>query len=166
MRKVALSICDFRLNEIICGLIMNNMTWSNLSPYHLGQAAKIYAKNELASQGFKVEDNRIVFRVWNKQDKQFEIIVRSVRNKNYAFIVKTRFDILKENLFLFFLLFEDGLSPKMYLIPACDWQYPNKLLRDRPYINKQSPPEYGVCITKENEYMLEEYEFTRQIKNI
>ena len=102
---------------------MPNLNWSKLNSLQLGRYAEYYAKMEFASYGLEVytsevDDHGIDFIAKTKSGRYLEIQVKSVRQTNYVFMQKEKWDIEDPNMYLALLLFEDGKLPDAYLIPA------------------------------------------------
>lgn len=73
-----------------------------------------------------------------------------------------------KNLYLTLLLFENGKSPDMFLIPSAIWAETNEVFVYRAY-NKpgqKSPPEYRINISMKNYGTLEMFRFEEVIKNL
>lgn len=141
-----------------------NTNWSKLNKLQLGRYAEYYAKMEFASYGFEVytsevDDHGIDFVAKNKAGRFLEIQVKSIRQTNYVFMQKGKWNIDNPNTYLALLLFEDERLPKAYLIPATAWKAPNSLLCDKDYEGLKSKPEYGLNISKKNMTLLELYKF-------
>ena len=145
---------------------MPNMNWSKLNSLQLGRYAEYYAKMEFASYGLEVytsevDDHGIDFIAKTKSGRFLEIQVKSVRQTNYVYMQKEKWNIEDANIYLVLLLFEDGKLPDAYLIPALAWKTPSDLLCDKDYEGLKSKPEYGLNLLKKNlpllrEFMLEE----------
>ncbi|MBP1765042.1 MAG: hypothetical protein H6Q65_2100 [Firmicutes bacterium] len=143
---------------------MPNTSWSILNKLQLGRYAEYYAKMEFASYGFEVytsevDDHGIDFIVKSKDGSFFEIQVKSVRQIGYVFMQKEKWNIDNSNAYLVLLLFEDGILPEIYLIPATAWKTPNALFSDKDYEGLKSKPEYGINLSKKNMQILNLYKF-------
>ena len=141
---------------------MPNTNWSKLNSLQLGRYAEYYAKMEFASYGYEVytsevDDHGIDFIAKTKKGRFFEIQVNSIRQNNYVFMQKTKWNIDNPDTFLALLLFEDGKLPETYLIPSTAWRTPNGLLCDKDYDGLKSKPEYGLNLSKKNMPLLEPY---------
>jgi len=141
---------------------MPNLKWSKLNSLQLGRYAEYYAKMEFASYGLEVytsevDDHGIDFIAKIKSGRYLEIQVKSVRQTNYVFMQKEKWDIEDPNMYLALLLFEDGKLPDAYLIPAMAWKTPNTLLCDKDYEGLKSKPEYGLNLSKKNLPLLREF---------
>lgn len=150
---------------------MPNMDWSKLNSLQLGRYAEYYAKMEFASYGLdvytsEVDDHGIDFVAKTKSGKFLEIQVKSVRQTNYVYMQKGKWDIEDPNTYLVLLLFEDGQLPETYLIPATAWKTPGILLCDKDYEGLKSRPEYGLNLSKKNLPMLGEFKLEEILMSI
>ncbi len=150
---------------------MPNTVWSKLNSLQLGRYAEYFAKMEFASYGLEVytcevDDHGVDFIVKDKKGRFHEIQVKSLRNKGYVFMAKSKFDISNKNLYLALLLFEDGKNPDIFLIPSKAWKVPNEVFVDRNYDKpgQTSKPEYGINISNKNYEILEIFRFEEAIK--
>lgn len=148
---------------------MPDYNWSHLTTVQLGRYAEYYAKMEFTSYGLvvfssEIDDIGIDFVVRSPSKRYYEIQVKSIRDTTgYIFAQKDKFDAYQDNLYMAVVVFKDGYHPKMYLIPATEWQKPNDLLRDRDYEGLKSKPEWGINISAKNMPVLEQYAFALQI---
>ena len=151
---------------------MPNMEWSQLSKMQLGRYAEYYAKMEFTSYGFEVytsevDDHGLDFIIKSpNKDTFYEIQVKSIRDKGYIFIEKTKMANLDNTRLVCVLRFTDGNLPEFYIIPASAWKQPNDLLVDRNYNNTKSKPEWGINISKKNLELLNNYSEEKIIKKI
>jgi hypothetical protein len=150
---------------------MPNKVWSDLNNLQLGQYAEYYSKMEFASYGFdvytsEVDDHGIDFIVKTMSGRFLEIQVKSVRNYNYVFIRKDKWNKHDPNLFLSLLLFEENILPKIYLIPANAWKNPNAMFKDKDYKGLKSKPEYGLNLSKRNIPLLDKYAMNNVVNRI
>lgn len=150
---------------------MPNTNWSILNSLQLGRYAEYYAKMEFASYGFEVytsevDDHGIDFIAKTKSGRFLEIQVKSVRQTNYVFMQKTKWNIENPDTFLSLLLFEDGKLPETYLIPATAWRIQNDLLCDKDYEGLKSKPEYGVNLSKKNMPLIKEFKMEEVIMSL
>jgi hypothetical protein len=146
------------------GMKVPNVNWSDLSPLQLGRYAEYFAKMEFTSFGMEVftsevDDRGIDFIIKDKNGRFSEIQVKSVRNSNYTFVRKDKFNIENENLYLCLLMFNNGVLPEVYLIPARIWKNPNPMFVDKDYEGLKSNPEYGVNFSRKNYNLLYLYRF-------
>lgn len=147
---------------------MPNTDWSKLNGLQLGRYAEYYAKMEFASYGFEVytsevDDHGVDFIVKTKSGRFLEIQVKSVRQSNYVFMQKSKWNIESPDTFLTLLLFEDGKLPETYLIPATTWKTTNELFCDKDFVDLKSKPEYGLNLSKKNMPLLKSYELQHMI---
>lgn len=150
---------------------MPNTDWSKLNSLQLGRYAVYYAKMEFASYGFEVytseaDDHGVDFIVKTKSGRFLEIQVKSVRQSNYVFMQKSKWNIESPDTFLALLLFEDGKLPDTYLIPATIWKNKNELFCDKDYIDLKSKPEYGLNQSKKNMLLLKSYKLEEMIMTL
>jgi len=150
---------------------MPSTDWSKLNHLQLGRYAEYYAKMEFASYGFEiytseVDDHGIDFIAKYKDGRFFELQVKAVRQTNYIFMKKDKWNICDLNTYLILMVFSDGKLPDVYLIPATAWKTPNSLLCDKDYDGLKSAPEYGVNISKKNKPLLDAYKIEAAIKSI
>ena len=144
---------------------MPNLKWRDLSNLQLGKYAEYYAKMEFASYGFEVytsevDDRGVDFVVKNKAGKFLEVQVKSVRDRNYACIKKSKI-VLDNNHLVCFLLFDDEKLPDCFLFPATVWKEPNgSLFSDKDY----DKPEYGINPSKKNQEKLNVYRLEDNIQ--
>lgn len=150
---------------------MPNTDWSKLNNLQLGRYAEYFAKMEFASYGLEVytcevDDHGVDFIVKDKKGCFCEIQVKSLRNKGYVFMAKSKFDISNKNLYVTLLLFEDGKTPDIFLIPSAAWEVPNEVFVDRNYDKpgQTSKPEYGINISNKNYEILEIFKFKESIE--
>lgn len=134
---------------------MLNTRWSNLNSLQLGELGEYYAKMLFSSYGYyvftsEVDDHGVDFVVKNPKDKTYyEVQVKSVRNNNYTYLLKSKTEISDHNL-VCYIRFEDGSLPKVYVFPTTVWDNPNTLFSNRK-------KEYGVSYSKKNENLLNAY---------
>jgi hypothetical protein len=151
-------------------MLMNNFEWNKLTKLQLGKYAEYFVKMEFTKFGFdvytaEVDEKGIDF-VVKKDDKYYEIQVKSRReNNNYIYAEKSKF-VLRDNLLMAVVLFEEGKEPEILLIPSIEWKnkelYP--ILVDREYSEKKSKPEYGININDKNmPFLKEKYQFIKTL---
>jgi hypothetical protein len=145
--------------------------WSKLNHLQLGKYAEYYSKMEFASYGLdvytsEVDDHGIDFVAKTKDGQYLELQVKSVRQNNYTFMRKDKWNIDDKNAYLILLLFTDDRMPDVYMIPATSWKSPDLLLCDKDYIGLKSKPEYGVNISKKNMPLLERFNIEKSIKSV
>lgn len=145
---------------------MPNMKWSELSSMQLGQYAEYYTKMEFASYGYdvytsEVDDHGVDFVVKNKTGEFLEVQVKSLLKADYVYMQKNKICIDEHHL-VCFLRFIDGEMPKVYIIPATVWKYPNAVFVDRNY----EEPEWGINYSKKNISLLDKYKAENYFGNI
>lgn len=150
---------------------MPSTDWSRLNHLQLGRYAEYYAKMEFASYGFdiytsEVDDHGIDFIAKSKDGRFLELQVKAVRQTNYIYLKKDKWNIDDPDTYLVLMLFEDGKLPYVYLIPASAWKTPDVLLCDKNYDGLKSAPEYGVNISKKNMSLLEKYALDKTIRSM
>ena len=149
---------------------MINSNWSRLSKNQLGKYGEYFVKMEFTRYGFdvftsEVDEKGIDF-VVKKDNKYYDVQVKSRRkNNNYIFAQKSKF-LLKENLIMAIVIFDEGKEPKILLIPSLEWEKKEKypMLVGRNYEDKKSKPEWGININTKNLPVLEnDYSFEKII---
>ena len=148
---------------------MDKLKWKDLSPLQIGKYSEYIAKMEFILYGFDVyspelDDKGIDFIVRKDDSFYFDIQVKAVRDFNYIYFQKSKFQI-RENLYAFILIYRKGLKPSMYLIPSNIWNKPNKLFVSRDYKGKKSVPEFGINLSEMNLPKLDEFIFEKTIEN-
>ena len=112
--------------------------WSKLNRLQLGELGEYYAKMMFTSFGYyvftsEVDDHGIDFVVKSPKDnKYYEVQVKSVRNNSYVFLRKEKTKISDETL-VCYLRFTDGELPNVYVFPTTVWNAPNSLFVNREY---------------------------------
>lgn len=134
----------------------------------LGRYAEYFVKMEFTMYGFdvytsEVDDKGIDFVVRRDRHRYYDVQVKSVRSLNYVFMPKDRFQ-LRDNMFLALVLFQEGLPPRHFLIPALAWLVPNALFVGRDYEGRRSAPEWGLNLSVKSMSLLEPYEFEHAIE--
>lgn len=80
----------------------------------------------------------------------WRLTVRSVRNRNYAFVPKSQWPQLDGQLLGFVNFDTEGMNPQLYIIPALAWKKAGptlrQVLKERNYDNpeRKSAPEWGI----------------------
>ena len=148
---------------------MDKLKWKDLSPLQIGKYSEYLAKMEFILYGFDVyspelDDKGIDFIVRKDDSSYFDIQVKAVRDFNYIYFQKSKFQI-RENLYAFILIYGKELKPSMYLIPSNIWNKPNKLFVSRDYKGKKSVPEFGINLSEMNLPKLDEFIFEKTIEN-
>nr|WP_050754072.1 hypothetical protein [Pseudobacteroides cellulosolvens] len=126
---------------------------------------------EFASYGFEVytsevDDHGIDFIAKNKKGNFLELQVKSIRQTNYVFIQKEKWNINNFHTYLILLIFEDGKMPEVFLISATAWRNPNELFCDKDYEGLKSKPEYGLNLSKKNMPLLVPYKIEKVIVSL
>lgn len=126
---------------------------------------------EFASYGFEVytsevDDHGIDFIAKTKKGNFLELQVKAIRQTNYVFMQKEKWNINHSGTYLILLTFEDGKMPDVFLIPATAWKHPNELLCDKDYEGLKSKPEYGLNLSKKNMPLLAPYKIEEAIVSI
>ncbi len=137
--------------------------WLRLNNQQVGAYAEYFVKMELTMYGFQVyetevDDRGIDFIARFENGPFIEIQVKSTRSLNYIFAQKEKF-ILRENLYMAVVLFNEGNLPELFLISSLAWQNPNQLLVSRDYEGKKSKPEWGLNLSQKNLHALEKFRF-------
>jgi len=148
---------------------MEKQKWKDLSPLQIGKYSEYIAKMEFILYGFDVyspelDGKGIDFIVRKVDSSYFDIQVKAVRDFNYIYFQKSKFQI-RENLYAFILIYRKELKPSMYLIPSNIWNKPNKLFVSRDYKGKKSVPEFGINLSEMNVPKLDEFIFEKTIEN-
>ena len=137
--------------------------WKNLNRQQVGAFSEYFVKMEMTMYGFQVystevDDRGIDFVTQFEQGDFISIQVKSTRGMNYVYMQKDKFK-LSPDLYLALAILDEGVEPKLFLIPSEDWKQPNKLLVDRNYEGKKSKPEWGLNLSRKNMELLEKYSF-------
>jgi len=149
---------------------LNRYQWSRLNHLQVGRYAEYFTKMEFTLFGYEVytsevDDRGIDFVVRGTSGNYYEVQVKSLRGSGYIFIQKDRF-ILSPNRLAAVVIFMNGQSPFLYLIPASAWRAPNELLVSHDYKGKKSNPEWGLNVSAKNMKLLEAYEFEKIIQTL
>ena len=132
---------------------MRKYNWNRLSRLQISRYAEYFVKMEFTLFGFEVYtaevDDRGVDFVIRKDDRYYDVQVKSARGLNCIFFPKDKFNP-RDNLLVAIVLFFDGEPPQLYLIPSKEWLKPNALLVSRDYEGKKSKPEWGLNLSKKN----------------
>lgn len=113
----------------------------------------------------EVDDRGIDFIARFENGPFLEIQVKSTRALNYIFAQKNKF-LLKENLFMAVVLFNEGNLPELFLISSLAWQNPNQLIVSRDYEGKKSKPEWGLNLSQRNLDALEKFRFDEVVNTL
>ena len=149
---------------------MEKLKWKDLSPLQSGKYSEYIAKMEFILYGFDVyspelDDKGIDFIVKKNDSSYFEIQVKAVRDFNYIYFQKSKFQI-RQNLYACILIYRKELKPSMYLIPSDIWNKPNKIFVSRDYKGKKSTPEFGINLSEINLPKLDEFILGKTIEKI
>jgi hypothetical protein len=132
----------------------------------LGRYAEYLVMMEFTASGYdvyraEVDDKGIDFVIRQGPDTFYDIQVKSVRQLNYVFMRKSKFEP-RPTLLLALVVFNDGQEPDLYLIPSTGWLNPSALLVSRDYPDGQSDPEWGINLSQKNQPLLEPYRWEAQ----
>jgi hypothetical protein len=116
--------------------------WKNLNKQQVGAFSEYFVKMEMIMYGFQVystevDDRGIDFLTRYENKPFFSIQVKSVRGMNCVFMRKKYFK-LSADLYLALAILNEGVEPKLFLIPSKPWEKPNELIKDRDYKDKKS----------------------------
>lgn len=150
--------------------LLDRHDWNRLNHIQLGRYAEYLVKMECALRGLdvytaEVDDKGIDFVVRAHVDKFYDIQVKSLRPPGYVFMRKDRFDLRPTNL-LALVLFFQGEPPNLYLIPSVTWNTPAPPFVSRDYEGLQSPPEWGVNLSKTGIAKLGRFRFDKQLARL
>lgn len=139
--------------------------WSRLNPLQVGKYGEYLAKMEFVLLGCdvftsEVDDHGIDFVVRTRQGQHFDVQVKAFRSKagrtNYVFVQKSKFKVAP-SLLLMLVRFVDGEAPRLFLIQSGVDDSHNPILESRDYgEGKQSPPEWGLTLSKRKLALLEQ----------
>ena len=148
---------------------MGKYNWNRSSHLQIGRYAEYFVKMEFTLFGFEVYtaevDDRGVDFVIRKDDRYYDVQVKSARGLNYIFFPKDKFSP-RDNLLAAIVLFFDGEPPQLYLIPSKEWLKPNALLVSRDYEGKKSKPEWGLNLSKKNLPLLSRFAFDKIVQEL
>ena len=149
---------------------MEKYNWNRLNHLQLGRYAEYLAKMEFTLYGFdvytvEVDDRGIDFVVRLSNSRYYDIQVKSIRDLNYIFFPKDKFD-LRDNLIAVVVIFIEGKAPQLYLIPSTVWSEPNALLVSHDYEGKKSKPEWGLNLSQKNLPLLAEFSFDKAVQRL
>jgi len=148
---------------------MRKYNWNRLSRLQIGRYAEYFVKMEFTLFGFEVYtaevDDRGVDFVIRKDDRYYDVQVKSARGFKYIFFPKDKFSP-RDNLLAAIVLFFDGEPPQLYLIPSKEWLKPNALLVSRDYEDKKSKPEWGLNLSKKNLPLLSRFAFDKIVQEL
>jgi hypothetical protein len=146
---------------------MNKYDWTRLNHMQLGRYAEYFVKMEFTLYGFDVhtselDDRGIDFVIRKGDTRYFDVQVKSIRNLNYIFFPKDKFQP-RVNLLAAIVLFSNGKQSSLYLIPSTLWLQPNSLFVSRDYEGLKSKPEYGLNLSLKNLSLLAEFSFEKSV---
>lgn len=149
---------------------MKKYQWSKLNHLQIGQYAEYLVKMELIAFGLdvysaEVDDKGIDFILRKDDLHYYDVQVKSARNLSYIFFPKSKF-LLRSNMLAAVVLFEDDRPASLYLIPSVVWQNPTNLFASKDYEGKQSPPEWGLNLSRKNIAELEQYQFENMVDKL
>ena len=148
---------------------MRKYNWNRLSHLQIGRYAEYFVKMEFTLFGFEVYtaevDDRGVDFIIRKDDRYYDVQVKSARGFKYIFFPKDKFSP-RDNLLAAIVLFFDGEPPQLYLIPSKEWLKPNALLVSRDYEGKKSKPEWGLNLSKKNLPLLSRFAFDKIVQEL
>jgi hypothetical protein len=151
---------------------MERYNWEKLSHLQVGKYAEYYSKMEFTMHGFhvynsEVDDHGIDFVVKGPSGNYQEVQVKSLREKGYIFIPKSKMQVLSDNRLISVVIFKQGIEPEIYLIPSTVWNNPNALFVVYDYgEGKKSQPEWGINLSIKNMPLLQTFKFHNMIKDI
>lgn len=149
---------------------MEKYNWHRLNHLQLGHYAEYFVKMEFTLFGFdvytaEVDDRGIDFVIRKGNDRYYDVQVKSCRELNYIFFRKDKFSP-RTNLLAAVVLFTNGETPRLYLIPSTAWLQPNALLVSHDYEGKRSKPEWGLNLSKKNLSLLIQFSFDQIVQRL
>ena len=99
------------------------------------------------------------------RDARYDVLVPTMRGRNYIFFRKDRF-VLRPDLLIAVVILTEDEAPAVYLVPSEAWKEPDALLASRDFVGKQSPPEWGINLSRKNLRLLEGYGFDQAIETL
>ena len=150
--------------------MLTNNNWDPLTRLELHQRAKDYVKSRFVKYGFEVSLADANYRhtpliVHTDGNRSYTVKVRAVRNRNYIFERKDKFQ-LREDLYIAATYFHNGEAPEVYLVPSTVWQTPNALFVGPDYIGKASAPEWGIRLSERTLPLLEPYQIETMVRTL
>ena len=144
--------------------------WQKLNTQQVGAYSEYFVKMEFTMYGFQVystevDDRGIDFVARYENGPFLPIQVKSIRNLNYVFVHKDKFELSSRS-FLALVILNNHAEPEIFLIPSEAWLTPNALLVSHDYEGKKSKPEWGINLSKKNLPFLEKYRFGDVIARI
>lgn len=103
---------------------MKKLQWSHLNHLQLGKLAEYLVKLEFVSYGLdiyvsEVDDKGIDFIIRKNSKKYYDIQMKLIRNLNYIFFPKGKFE-LRDNLLAAIVVFIEKKDPYIFLIPSIE----------------------------------------------
>lgn len=139
--------------------------WSRLSRQEVRDHGLSLMQSELARLSFSVQaetgQRRNVLHA-KRGRRQLEVHMRTVRDLNYAFWPKARFQP-RVDLYAGLVRLPEGAPAELYLIPSMAWNSPDAPLVAPEYEGLASEPEYGVRLTQRNLPLLAQFTFDRTL---
>ena len=150
--------------------MLTNTNWDPLTRLELHQCAKDYVKSLFVKYGFEVSlaDGNYrysLLMVRTDGNSLYTVKVRAVRNRNYIFERKDKFQ-LRDDLYIAAAYFHNGEAPEIYLVPSTVWQTPNALFVGPDYIGKASSPEWGIRRSERTLPLLQPYRFDTMVRTL
>jgi hypothetical protein len=151
---------------------MTLSTWKSLTNIQIGKYAEFYVKMEITRHnwdvyGAEVDDKGIDFVARAEPSSYYDIQVKSLRwpNSQYVFIPETKFR-MRDNSYIFLVLFEENANPYIYAIPALRWKNREQqgMFVYRSYEGLKSKPEYGIQIPQKSRDALTPFLFDGQLR--
>jgi hypothetical protein len=127
-------------------------------------------KSLFVKHGFEVSLADVSYRytpliVCTDENRSYTMKVRAVRNRNYIFERKDKFQ-LRDDLYIAAAYFHNGEAPEIYLVPSMVWQTPNALFVGPDYIGKASSPEWGIRLSERTLSLLQPYRFETMVRTL
>lgn len=148
---------------------MGKHGWNRLNPLQLGRYAEYFAKVEFTMFGFDVStaevDDRGIDFVREGNDCYYDVQVKSCRGLKYIFFAMDKFSP-RTNLLAAIVLFTNGESSQLYLIPSEAGLQPNALLVSHDHGGKRSKPEWGLKLSRKNFPLLRHFFFERVVEKL
>jgi hypothetical protein len=149
---------------------MKKYKWSELNHLQLGRYGEYLTKMEFTAYGFdvytaEVDDKGIDFILRKSGSHYYDVQVKSCRNLTYIFFPKDKF-ILRHNLLAAVVLFEDDKPADLYIIPSEIWLKPTALFASKDYEGKQSKPEWGLNLSRNNLFELQPFRFKKMVESL
>lgn len=157
---------------------LENIHYDHLNHLQVGHIGEYWVKLRLTLLGLdvyttEVDDRGIDFVIRINDTKYVDIQVKTIREKTgYVYVdkdTKSWREPLRDNLYLALVILKNNSSPKMFIIPATEWNNPNELLKNNNYKGStKSKPDWGINISKKNMEKLEKYNlerFSREMKD-